>query len=70
MAILGLFCSVFVFVLREPQFNQNGQILMFEKQGESHELDGIAENSNVLFSMISLFCTISCVFIISAMVPL
>lgn len=74
VAIPGfILAACLFFVLREPQHTQGGQLLMSEKQAESHEpVNWVAllKTRNVLLSMIGLFCTMSCVFVISAMVPL
>lgn len=74
VAIPGFILAVFLFfVLREPEQTQGGQLLILEKQAESNEKVNwlvLLKTRNILLSMIGLFCTMSCVFVISAMVPL
>ncbi|MGN5533901.1 MULTISPECIES: MFS transporter [unclassified Acinetobacter] len=74
VAIPGFILAVFLFfVLREPEQTQGGQLLILEKQAESKEKVNwfaLLKTRNILLSMIGLFCTMSCVFVISAMVPL
>lgn len=74
VAIPGFILAIFLFfVLREPLQTQGGQLLIAEKQTTSQArvnwLD-LLKTRNILLSMIGLFCTMSCVFVISAMVPL
>ncbi|GAA4417073.1 multidrug resistance protein [Advenella faeciporci] len=74
VAIPGFILAVFLFfVLREPLQTQGGQLLIAEKQATAQVrvnwLD-LLKTKNILLSMIGLFCTMSCVFVISAMVPL
>lgn len=74
VAIPCFILAVFLFfVLREPEQTQGGQLLILEKQTQNQEkVNWIAvlKNRNILLSMIGLFCTMSCVFVISAMLPL
>lgn len=74
VAIPGFILAVFIFfVLREPEQTQGGQLLILEKQAESKENVNwleLLKTRNIMLSMIGLFCTMSCVFVISAMVPL
>lgn len=74
VAIPGFILAVFLFfVLREPEQTQGGQLLISEKQAKSNEKVNwlvLLKTRNILLSMIGLFCTMSCVFVISAMVPL
>ena len=61
------------FILKEPQDTQGGQLLITEKQVETQvkvNWIDLLKTRNILLSMIGLFCTMSCVFVISAMVPL
>ncbi len=74
VAIPGFVLAAFLFfILREPERTQGGQLLMAEKLTSSQEnvnwMD-LLKTRNVLLSMIGLCCTMSCVFVISAMVPL
>jgi len=74
VAIPGIILAIFMyFVIREPQYTQGGQAL-HETVGDSEKeklnwLD-LLKTRNILLSMLGLFCTMSCVFVISAMVPL
>ena len=74
VAIPGfILAALLFFVLREPEQTQGGQLLILEKQAESKEKVNwfaLLKTRNILLSMIGLFCTMSCVFVISAMVPL
>lgn len=74
VAIPGFILAVCLFfVLREPEQTQGGQLLMAEKQSESQQpvnWMNLLKTRNVLLSMVGLCCTMSCVFVISAMVPL
>lgn len=74
VAIPGFILAVGLFlVLKEPQHTQGGQLLIQEKQIENQQpVNWLAllKTRNILLSMIGLFCTMSCVFVISAMVPL
>lgn len=74
VAIPGFILAAFLFfVLREPEQTQGGQLLILEKKVESNEKVNwlaLLKTRNILLSMIGLFCTMSCVFVISAMVPL
>ncbi|MDM1248747.1 MFS transporter [Acinetobacter sp. R933-2] len=61
------------FILREPEQTQGGKLLITEKKETKQEKVNwyvILKTRNILLSMIGLFCTMSCVFVISAMVPL
>ncbi|EHU1859603.1 MFS transporter, partial [Acinetobacter baumannii] len=52
---------------------QGGQLLIAQKNTEAHVKVNwmeLLKTRNILLSMIGLFCTMSCVFVISAMVPL
>lgn len=74
VAIPGFIIAVFLFfILKEPQDTQGGQLLITEKQVETQvkvNWIDLLKTRNILLSMIGLFCTMSCVFVISAMVPL
>lgn len=74
VAIPGFILAILLyFVLREPHDTQGGQILIAEKQKSAKEQINwfeLLKNRNILLSMIGLCCTMSCVFVISAMVPL
>lgn len=74
VAIPGFILAIFLFfVLREPEQTQGGQLLITEKKAEQQEKVNwwaILKTRNVFLSMVGLFCTMSCVFVISAMVPL
>ena len=73
VAIPGFIIAVFLFfILKEPQDTQGGQLLITEKQVETQvkvNWIDLLKTRNILLSMIGLFCTMSCVFVISAMVP-
>ncbi|WP_019673640.1 MFS transporter [Psychrobacter lutiphocae] len=76
VAIPGFILAVLLFfVLREPENTQGGQILIEEKKslavtsGNVNWIE-LLKNRNILLSMIGLCCTMSCVFVISAMLPL
>ncbi|MFW2072791.1 MFS transporter [Acinetobacter gerneri] len=74
VAIPGIILSVFMyFIIREPQNTQGGQALHEVVTGEEKQKVNwlaLLKTRNVLLSMLGLFCTMSCVFVISAMVPL
>lgn len=74
VAIPGfILAACLFFVLREPQNTQGGQLLIAQKNTEAHVKVNwmeLLKTRNILLSMIGLFCTMSCVFVISAMVPL
>lgn len=74
VAIPGFVLVVFLFfILREPEQTQGGKLLITEKKETKQEKVNwsvILKTRNILLSMIGLFCTMSCVFVISAMVPL
>ncbi|MEN8391136.1 MFS transporter [Acinetobacter indicus] len=74
VAIPGFILAIFLFfVLREPEQTQGGQLLITEKKAVQQEKVNwwaILKTRNVFLSMVGLFCTMSCVFVISAMVPL
>ncbi|SPL69978.1 MFS transporter [Acinetobacter stercoris] len=75
VAIPGLILAVFMyFIIRDPQQTQGEPLL--ENQARAHtektkvNWTALFKTRNVLLSMLGLFCTMSCVFVISAMVPL
>lgn len=74
VAIPGFVLVIFLFfILREPEQTQGGKLLITEKKEAKQEKVNwsvILKTRNILLSMIGLFCTMSCVFVISAMVPL
>ncbi|MDQ9022062.1 MFS transporter [Acinetobacter sichuanensis] len=74
VAIPGFVLVIFLFfILREPEQTQGGKLLITEKKETKQEKVNwsvILKTRNILLSMIGLFCTMSCVFVISAMVPL
>lgn len=74
VAIPGfILAACLFFVLREPQNTQGEQLLIAQKNTEAHikfNWMELLKTRNILLSMIGLFCTMSCVFVISAMVPL
>ncbi|WP_445115336.1 MFS transporter [Acinetobacter sp. WZC-1] len=75
VAIPGLILAVFMyFIIKEPQDTQGGQLLQAEiaSLAEKPKVNWgqLLRTRNVLLSMLGLFCTMSCVFVISAMVPL
>lgn len=74
VAIPGIVLSVFMyFIIREPQDTQGGQVLHeVVQESEKAKVNWLEllKTRNVLLSMLGLFCTMSCVFVISAMVPL
>ncbi|MDM1769695.1 MFS transporter [Acinetobacter sp. 226-4] len=74
VAIPGFVLVIFLFfILREPEQTQGGKLLITEKKETKQEKVNwsvILKTRNIILSMIGLFCTMSCVFVISAMVPL
>ena len=74
VAIPGFILAIFLFyVLREPEQTQGGQLLITEKKLQKQEEINwwaLLKTRNIFLSMVGLFCTMSCVFVISAMVPL
>jgi len=74
VAIPGFILAIFLFyVLREPEQTQGGQLLITEKKLQKQEEINwwaLFKTRNIFLSMVGLFCTMSCVFVISAMVPL
>lgn len=74
VAIPGFILAIFLFyVLREPEQTQGGQLLITEKKLQKQEKINwwaLLKTRNIFLSMVGLFCTMSCVFVISAMVPL
>lgn len=70
VAIPGFVLVVFLFfILREPEQTQGGKLLITEKKENKQEKVNwsvILKTRNILLSMIGLFCTMSCVFVISA----
>ncbi|MDQ8935590.1 MFS transporter [Acinetobacter rudis] len=74
VAIPGFVLVIFLFfILREPEQTQGGKLLITERKATKQEKVNwsvILKTRNILLSMIGLFCTMSCVFVISAMVPL
>ncbi|MAU41533.1 MAG: MFS transporter [Kordiimonas sp.] len=57
------------FVLRDPEHTQGMENLAATKGEEARWADVIRER-NVILCMLGLFCVMSCVFVLSAMVPL
>lgn len=74
VAIPGFILAILLFyVLREPEQTQGGQLLITGKKAEQQEKINwwaLLKTRNIFLSMVGLFCTMSCVFVISAMVPL
>ncbi|OUY06401.1 MFS transporter [Acinetobacter populi] len=75
VAIPGLILAAFMyFIIKEPQDTQGGQVLSnhneISHQKEKIHWGQLLRTRNILLSMLGLFCTMSCVFVISAMVPL
>ncbi|WP_171524599.1 MFS transporter [Acinetobacter indicus] len=74
VAIPGFILAFFLFyILREPEQTQGGQLLITEKKAETKQdvnWWALLKTRNIFLSMLGLFCTMSCVFVISAMLPL
>ena len=71
VAIPGIIIGVLLFrVLREPAQTQGGQLMMAaqEQAGQGKWVD-VFKNRNLVLSMLALFSAMSCVFVISAMLP-
>jgi MFS family permease len=68
VAVPGFIVGVLLFlVLREPQDTQAGK--MIGATESSGEWIAVLKSSNVVVCMIALLCAMSCVFVLSAMVP-
>lgn len=79
VAIPGLILAVFMyFIIKEPKdIQDNNHKVSQQEQNRSDQAEKpkvswiqLLKTRNILLSMLGLFCTMSCVFVISAMVPL
>jgi len=69
VAIPGFVVAALLFkVLKEPQHTQGAELLGAKEKQETNWLDAL-KSSNVIVAMIALFCAMSCVFVMGAMVP-
>jgi MFS family permease len=63
--VIGL---MLFFVLREPAQTQGGALIGATQSG-SNSWSAVLRSRNIVLCMLALFCAMSCVFVLSAMVP-